>query len=213
MKALGYPRRARHPIGAALLALAFAGCAARSPAARSGARFPFDLARHAAAAGEEWISDELELAIEKPPGDAWAVATDVVSPDGNAIPLLVAHTTTGTQIVVQVSEPVDTPERLTRMLRSRLREEEALELDETKRLKNDAGGDAYGFSFHAEDDADGRVAVIRAGDHIVLVVASWPKGVDRRVIEEVDGLVRSVRSTTPQSGQAGPAGASRPKKT
>jgi hypothetical protein len=175
-----------------LAAAALCGCAGGS-AARGHALAPYVLATDASAKPEPWVSDELGVALDKPAGDGWAAATDVVSPDGNAIPLVVAHGASGAQIVVQVSEPVDTPERLAAMLRARLSGEQALELGETRPVKVDSGSEAYGFPFHVEGEANGRVAIIQAGEHVVLIVASWPEDASRRVVDDVDGLVRSVR--------------------
>jgi hypothetical protein len=151
--------------------------------------------------GDALTSDELGFTVNRPAGDDWAVATNVHSPDGSDIPIVVAHPESGAQIVLQVSERADTPQNLAEMLRSRLAAEPALDLSKPKRLTLDSGADASGFEFHVKGEAHGRVAVIDVGDHVVLVVASWPEDAGDEVVEAIDGVVKSVR----QSGGATPA--------
>jgi hypothetical protein len=151
--------------------------------------------------GEALTSRELGFTLDRPAGDDWAVATNVHSPEGNDIPIVVAHPESGAQIVLQVSDIGDTPQNLATMLRSKLAAEESLELSEPARLENDSGAQASGFEFRVRGEAKGRVAVIDVGDHIVLVVASWPEDADETVVQAIDGVVRSVR----QSGGTTPA--------
>jgi hypothetical protein len=105
----------------------------------------------------------------------------------------VAHSS-GAQIVIQVSEPVDSPDRLAGLLHARLTAEPSLKLTMPHPLQVDAGLAACGFGFKADGDADGRVAIIDVGEHVVLVVASWPARAGERVVRDVDALVRSVRA-------------------
>ena len=101
----------------------------------------------------------LGFSVDKPNGDDWVVATDVLSPDGHPIPLVVAHAS-GAQIVIQVSEPVDSPDRLAGLLHARLTAEPALKLTVPRPVRVDAGLAASGFGFKADGDALGRVAII-----------------------------------------------------
>lgn len=140
-----------------------------------------------------FTSPSLGVELDKPSGEGWALATDVISPQGNAIPVVVAHPASGAQIVMQVSEAMDSPKSLATMLRTKLDEEGSLELGEAKQLKLDHGGDAYGFDFSVDGEAKGRVALIQLGEQIVLVVASWPPDAGARVEKDIDGVVRSVR--------------------
>jgi hypothetical protein len=144
-------------------------------------------------ARETLTAPELGFSLEKPTGEAWVVATDVLSPDGHPIPLVVAHSS-GAQVVVQVSEPVDSPARLAGLLHARLSAEPTLKLGPPRSVEVDAGLAASGFGFKAGADARGRVAIIDVGEHVVLVVASWPTNAGERVVHDIDGLVRSVRA-------------------
>lgn len=195
----------KHVFWAATLgALGLAGCAStRAVQASEPAFVPVAAARPGhLPQGEPFISKDLGFELDKPPGDSWALATNVTSPEGRSIPVVVAHPESGAQIVVQVSEPVETPEKLAKMLRDKLQAEKTLDLGQPGPLKVDSGGEAYGFDFRVKGEAKGRVAIIAVGEHIVLVVASWPENADQTIVKAVDGVVRSVRqseSTTPAS--------------
>lgn len=142
---------------------------------------------------ESWTSPARDFELDRPASEEWALATDLESPEGRAIPLVVAHTGCGAQIVVQVSEPIDRPEAVAKMLRSKLADEKALKLSEAKALEVDSGAEAYGFDFAVDGEAKGRVAIIEVGEQMVLVVASWPEGADKSVVKDIDGVVKSVR--------------------
>jgi len=138
-------------------------------------------------------SPQLGFAIDKPAGDEWAMATDVTSPEGRPIPVVVAHPGSGTQIVVQVSRPLGPPHDLADMLRGKLEGERELRIGDTKRLQNKSGLEAWGFTFAVKGEASGRVAIVQVGEHVVLVVASWPEAADKKLVQAVDDVVASVR--------------------
>jgi hypothetical protein len=54
------------------------------------------------------------------------------------------------------------------------------------------GGEAYGFAFTVSDEARGRVAVVRAGDHVALVIASWPMGAPPTVSDDVEEMIGTL---------------------
>lgn len=153
------------------------------------------------AAGVPYTSQELGFELDKPAGEDWALATDVTSPEGRPIPVVVAHPDSGAQIVVQVSEPMGSPKDLAQLLRSRLQEEGFMRVGGEQQLQIDSGADAYGFDFSVEGEAAGRVAVIEVGQQFVLVIASWPENADGRLVSDIDEVVRSVRAP----GSAEPA--------
>jgi len=143
--------------------------------------------------GEPIDTGDLGFRMDRPSGDHWAVAKGLTSPDGNEIPVVVAHPATGAQLVVQVAEPMESPRQLAGLLHRRLAGEQLIEMTEPRPVRVDSGEDAYGFDFRVRGEARGRVAIIEAGDRVVLVVASWPERVDHKIVEEIDQVVRSVR--------------------
>lgn len=147
---------------------------------------------------DTFTSSKIGVELDKPKDGGWALATDVVSPQGNAIPVVVAHPDSGAQIVMQVSDGLDSPKAIATLLRQKLGEEGAIHLGETTALRIDNGADAYGFDFSVDGEAKGRVALIQLGEQIVLVVASWPPDAGNKLEKDVDAVVRSVRR--PASG-------------
>lgn len=156
-----------------------------------------------AAPGDTFTSPEIGVELDKPKNGGWALATDVVSPQGNSIPVVVAHPESGAQIVMQVSDGLDSPKAIATLLRQKLGEEGSIKLGETTALSIDNGADAYGFDFSVDGEAKGRVALIQLGEQIVLVVASWPPDAGNKLEKDIDSVVRSVRlptsGTTPTS--------------
>lgn len=147
---------------------------------------------------DTFTSSELGVELDKPEGSGWALATDVISPQGNAIPVVVAHPASGAQIVMQVSDGIEPPDTLAAMLRHKLGEEGSINVGEAAPLQVDCGADAYGFDFSVDGEAKGRVALIQLGEQIVLVVASWPPDAEGRLEKDIDRVVKSVRR--PASG-------------
>lgn len=168
----------------------FAGCTAGRTAvqATSDAPAPVQTAK-----GQPFSAPELGFELDQPEGGDWAVARDVTSPEGRDIPVVVAHPESGAQIVVQVSRPDSTPETLAHMLKTRLEAELPMQIGEPQRIAMESGSDAYGFPFTIAGEASGRVAVIQVGDQVILVVASWPENAGSDIVNDVDGVVRSVR--------------------
>lgn len=150
-------------------------------------------ARILAVKGKPFSAPELGFELDQPEGDDWALATGVTSPEGRDIPVVVAHPKSGAQIVVQVSRPDSTPEALAHMLKTRLEAELPMEIGDPEQLDMESGSDAYGFPFSIVGEASGRVAVIQVGDQVILVVASWPENAGADIVNDVDGVVRSVR--------------------
>jgi len=54
------------------------------------------------------------------------------------------------------------------------------------------GGDAFGFKFTVADETRGRVAVVRTGQHIALVIASWPFGTAPEIVDDVEAMIGSL---------------------
>ena len=53
-------------------------------------------------------------------------------------------------------------------------------------------GSGRSSSFTVADEVRGRVAVVRAGDHVALAVASWPMGAPPEVVDDVDAMIGSL---------------------
>ncbi len=152
--------------------LAFVSPLALARLARPQGRAPKP--QHGLQAPRLWQDRSSAFALERPDGERWMFRAGVRGPDGAAVPLLAMSEETGAQLLVQSADGINDLRMLARMLmRAR-------------------GGEAYGFGFSVASEVRGRVAVVRAGDHVALVIASWPMGAPPEVIDDVDSMIGSL---------------------
>src|SRR5206468_2473787 len=88
-----------------------------------------------------------------------------------------------------------------------LQAEQGVHVEDVSRLPA-RGGEAYGFTFSVSDEARGRVAVVKSGEHVALVIASWPMGAPPAVAEDVEAMIGSLGpppdALPPGGGGGGP---------
>jgi len=150
--------------GAAMLSLAFSLVPARVQAPMGRAPKP----QTGLTTPKMWQDRTGQFALERPAAERWMLRGGVRGPDGEPVPLLAMSQETGAQLVVQTADGIHDIRLLAR------------------------GGEAYGFSFTVADEVRGRVAVVRAGDHVALAVASWPMGAPPEVVDDVDAMIGSL---------------------
>jgi hypothetical protein len=138
-----------------------------------------------------WTDQTGAFALERPTGDRWSFRADARGPDGETLPLVAQSIESGAQLIVQNADGVTSLRTLARMLADHLGTESGVRVQELEKLQA-RGGEAYGFFFTVTDEARGRVAVVRAGDHIALVIASWPMGAPATVLDDVDSMIATL---------------------
>ena len=138
-----------------------------------------------------WTEQSGAFSIERPDGDRWSFRGDARGPDGERLPLLAKAPEAGAQLIVQSADGISSLRQLARLLADHLQAEQGVHVEDVSRLPA-RGGEAYGFTFSVSDEARGRVAVVRAGDHVALVIASWPMGAPPAVAEDVEGMIGSL---------------------
>jgi hypothetical protein len=138
-----------------------------------------------------WQDRTGQFALERPAQERWMLRTGVRGPDGEAVPLLALSQETGAQLIVQSADGINDLRLLARMLMQNLSHEARVHVEDVQRVLA-RGGEAYGFSFTVADEVRGRVAVVRAGDHIALAIASWPLGAPPEVVDDVDAMIGSL---------------------
>ena len=146
---------------------------------------------HGLAAPKLWQDRTGQFALNRPDNERWMFRAGVRGPDGQQVPLLALSQETGAQLVVQSADGVRDLRLLARMLMQNLSNEERVHVEEVERVPA-RGGDAFGFSFSVADEVRGRVAVVRAGDHVALVIASWPMGASPEVVDDVESMIGSL---------------------
>src|SRR5438309_10253856 len=138
-----------------------------------------------------WTEQTGAFSIERPDGDRWSFRGDARGPDGERLPLVARAPEAGAQLIVQSADGIASLRQLARLLADHLQGEEGVRVEEVNRLPA-PGGEAYGFAFSVSDEARGRVAVVRTGEHVALVIASWPMGASPLVAEDVEGMIGSL---------------------
>jgi hypothetical protein len=173
--------------GAALLSLAVLLLPARVTSPMGRAPKP----QHGLQAPRMWQDRTGQFALERPDQERWMLRSGVRGPDGEPVPLLAMSQETGAQLVVQSTEGIHDLRLLARMLMENLSSESRVHVEDVQRVLA-RGGEAYGFSFTVADEVRGRVAVVRAGDHVALAIASWPMGAPPEVVDDVDAMIGSL---------------------
>ena len=171
------------------VALAFAAPVASARVTREQGRSPRPPSR--LTPPRVWIEQSGAFSIDRPDGDRWSFRGDARGPDGERLPLVARAPENGAQLIVQNADGVASLRQLARLLADHLQAEEGLHVEEVNRLIA-RGGEAYGFTFSVSDEARGRVAVVRTGEHVALVIASWPMGAPPVVAEDVDAMIGSL---------------------
>ncbi len=138
-----------------------------------------------------WQDKQGAFALERPDGERWSFQGGVRGPDGGMLPLLALSEDSGAQLIVQNADGLTNVKALTSLLAEHLTEEQRVHVEEVERVLA-RGGEAYAFSFTVADEARGRVAVVKAGDHLALVIASWPLGAPPSVSEDVEEMIGSL---------------------
>lgn len=138
-----------------------------------------------------WQDRESQFALERPQSERWMFRAGVRGPDGEPVPLLALSQESGAQMVVQSAQGINDLRMLARLLSENLGREAQVHVEDVQRVIA-RGGEAYGFSFTVADETRGRVAVVRAGDHIALAIASWPMGAPPEVVDEVDHMIGTL---------------------
>jgi hypothetical protein len=138
-----------------------------------------------------WEDRDGQFAIARPEGKRWLFQGGARGPDGQAVPLFASAQDSGAQLVVQSADGITDLQLLTKMLNENLGKQETVRVETIERLLA-RGGDAFGFRFSVAAETRGRVAVVRTGQHIALVIASWPFGAPPEVVDDVDAMIASL---------------------
>jgi hypothetical protein len=147
--------------------------------------------QHGLQAPRLWQDRSGAFALERPDGEHWMFRAGVRGPDGAPVPLLALSEETGAQFLVQSADGIKDLRLLARTLMENLANEERVRVDNMEKVRA-RGGEAYGFGFSVAGEVRGRVAVVRAGDHVALVIASWPMGAPPDVVDDVDSMIGSL---------------------
>ena len=172
---------------ASVLSLGFLSVPARVVVPQGRAPKP----QHGLQSPKMWEDRAGLFALQRPDNEHWMFRAGVRGPDGELVPLLAMSQESGAQLVVQSADGIADLRLLARMLNQNLSNEERVHVEEVEKVRA-RGGDGYGFSFTVADEVRGRVAVVRAGEKVALVIASWPMGAPPEVVDDIEGMIGSL---------------------
>ena len=138
-----------------------------------------------------WTERSGLFSVRRPESELWRFEGGARDAEGGKIPLLARSDESGATVSVQSADGVPSAKALVRLLAERLEVESKVKVDEPQAIAT-RGGDGFGFTFTSGGEQRGRVAVVPAGEHLLLIVASWPLGSPPQVIDDVDSMIRSV---------------------
>jgi hypothetical protein len=138
-----------------------------------------------------WQDRDGVFALEKPKSDRWSFRSGMKGPDGAVVPLWAVSQESGAQVVVQSTDGIGDLRTLARLLSQNLGDQQGVQVEDVERMIA-RGGEAFAFSYSVSDEVRGRVAVVRTGDRVALVVASWPMGAPPEVADEIEEMIGTL---------------------
>src|SRR4051794_30190696 len=181
--------------GAAVVALAAAGCASQRGTGGSGLAVQPAMAvaaKPAAKTGALYLDSDLGFEIGRP-SESWQLdATGELTPEGLSIPVVLRHRDSGAQVVLQVAPAIASPTEMAERLTSGLRSQPGFVAGDPEPLALREG--AVGFAFQMGEQVSGRVAVLEGGKgQIFVMLATWPRAAGTGVVAAVDQIFSSVK--------------------
>ncbi|MFO7156512.1 MAG: hypothetical protein DIU72_007860 [Pseudomonadota bacterium] len=148
-----------------------------------------------------YVSFDYGFEIERP-SESWEFSEGKKAPQGIAIPVTLIHTATGSQVVVQVAPDVAPVEEFAVRLARGLGDNYGFITTEPVRI----APNRMQFTFTVEDRVEGKVGLRREPGRIFVVLGTWPKGVPRRVVSEIETIMESLRPVLVLEGAYATAG-------
>ncbi|MHB1844829.1 MAG: hypothetical protein ACYCWW_08365 [Deltaproteobacteria bacterium] len=142
--------------------------------------------------GQRYIDPSIGFEISRPAGD-WFFAPGQPVAQGIDVPVIVAHPSSGAQVVVQVAPAVATPTQFAERLTVGLSTKPGFSTGAPSPLEGT--DDGVGFLFSMGDVVRGRVAIVPGSGHVFVLLATWPTQAAPGVISGVDRIVRSLKVT------------------
>jgi len=149
-----------------------------------------------------YVDTELGFEISRPDGNWQLDANDQMSSEGLVIPLVMRHSETGAQVVLQVAPAVATPSQFAERLTAGLRGQPGFITTDPEPLPLTES--SVGFDFAVADKVQGRVAVLEGGPgQVFLVMATWPSDAPKEVTGSVDRIFSSLKAVPRAAGIGG----------
>jgi hypothetical protein len=139
-----------------------------------------------------YVDQALGFELLQPGGDWLLDESGEQTPEGLAIPVVLRHSTSGAQVVLQVAPAVASPLQFAERLTMGLRSQPGFETSDPEPLP--MSDSAVGFFFAVGDNVRGRV-MVRDGSRgrVFMMLATWPTEAPSDVADTVNALFESVR--------------------
>ena len=140
-----------------------------------------------------YVDPENGFEIEKPTSEWSFRSGEELSTESIAVPLVVANSDKGAQVVVQVAPAVATPAQFAERLTEGLTSRAGFETSAVKPIPLAEG--AVGFDFEVGDQVHGRVAILEGTQgRVYVLLATWPQGAPGGVEGEIDAILGSMKA-------------------
>lgn len=140
---------------------------------------------------ERFVDAQAGFEIARPGGEAWLFAPGHDAPEGILVPVVVLHPATGSQVVVQVTPEVASPQEFAERLAVGLRSKPGFS---TSVPASGGNGSSSGFSFALGQEVFGRVGITTSHDgRLFVLLATWPSGAPESIVGDVDAIMASLR--------------------
>ncbi|MFP2960146.1 hypothetical protein ACLEPN_20545 [Myxococcus sp. 1LA] len=139
-----------------------------------------------------YVDEDLGFEIVRPTADWQLDETNERTPEGLAIPVILRHSVSGAQVVLQVAPAVASPTQFAERLTEGLRQHPGFTTSDPAPIP--LSDTAVGFDFQVGDGVHGKVAV-REGipGRVLMMLATWPAQAAEDVPRSVDALIQGVR--------------------
>lgn len=157
---------------------------------------PRPFIQEARAPSRRYVDEDLGFEIVRANAE-WQLTEREVqrSPDGLSIPVVLRHSVTQAEVVLQVAPAVASPVQFAERLNAGLREQPGFVATELEPLA--LSDSAVGFHFEVAQEGQsvrGRVAVTEGGrGHVFMMLATWPVDAPEGVSQSVEALFGAVR--------------------
>lgn len=140
-----------------------------------------------------FVDDQNGFEIERPTGEWSFRSGEELSTETIAVPVVIANSQQGAQVVVQVAPAVATPAQFAERLTEGLTSRAGFETTEVRPIEVAEG--AVGFDFKVGDQVNGRVAILDGREgRVYVLLATWPQNAPEGVEGEVDTILGSMKA-------------------
>ncbi len=139
-------------------------------------------------AGTRFVDRELGFEIVRPDGEAWRFSPGHEAPEGIVVPVVVLHTETGAQVVVQIAPEVAPAQEFAERLAVGLRTKPGFTTTVPEPTRS---GSAFAFTMGSS--IQGRVGITSTDGRLYVLLGTWPTSAPHSVARDVSAIMGSLK--------------------